>query len=145
MSTAESKVIEYLFRPARHSDIGYFVDVAREFNKSMPYTLDEDSYTISIHELIKDPDAIFVVKGNPAIAHCLIRLGHSIYNQYEIIARVVSTWGPGGLECFRYAEALAQAEGAHFLIADSFAETRIEKFYLRNGMKEMDKSFCKEF
>lgn len=131
-------------RLAAHEDIGYFVNAGREFAKNTPYSFDEDSYTRLVHEVIKNPQYLVIVDGDSTQCHCAAMLAPSIYNVDEIVARVFTTWGPGGLNCFREVETLAKEEGAKFIIADSFTEPRMMKFYERNGMKPADTVFIKE-
>ncbi|MCP4934697.1 MAG: hypothetical protein GY927_10955 [bacterium] len=132
------------FRYAEHSDIDYLIGAAKAFIPHTPYSFDEGSYTMVAHSLIKDPDSIFIVRGRPAECHCVAKLVSSIYNRDEVIARVVSTWGPGGLKCFDEVERLAYINGAKFIMADLLVEPRMESFYRRLGMTKADTLYFKE-
>jgi len=131
-------------RRAQHSDINYFVRVGREFCENSFYSFDEDGYSMFAHEIIKVPDCIVLVSGDPVISHCAAKLVPSFYDPGQIVCRVFSTWGPGGLECFREVERIAVLEGAHFILADSYIEPRIMNFYKHNDMRQADSVFVKE-
>lgn len=128
-------------RPAKHSDIGYFVRAGREFCAFTPFQFDAPSYAEAIHALLDDPNVIAIVGDE---CHCVARLAPNFYNAGEVVARIISTWGKGGLECFREVERLCTERGARFIMADSWIEPRIERFYERQGMTRMDSVFIKE-
>ncbi len=128
-------------RRAKHSDIDYFVRAGREFCENTPYSFDEDGYSMFVHEIIKDPDSIVLVGDG---CHCAAKLVPSFYNPEQLICRVFTTWGAGGLECFREVERIAVIEGADFILADSYIEPRIMKFYELNNMRQTDSVFIKE-
>ena len=131
-------------RPAEHKDIDYFVRVGEEFCKNTPYTFDADGYSMFIHGIIKDPDSISIVNGDPVICHCAAKLVPSFYDPEQIVCRVFTTWGKGGLECFREVERLAVIRGADFILADSYIEPRIMRFYEHICMRQTDSVFIKE-
>lgn len=125
-------------------DLLYFMEAGRLFTEKTPYSFDENYYAEQVMNFIEADHTIIRVKGYPAEAHCAAMLIPSMYHPDEFICRVFSTWGNGGLECFREVERQAQATGAHFLIADSYIEPRIMKFYAHNGMTHSDVVFLKE-
>lgn len=131
-------------RRAEHSDIDYFVRAGREFCTHTPYSFNEDGYSMFVHEIIKDPDSIVLVNGDPVGCHCAAKLVPSFYDPEQTVCRVFTTWGPGGLKCFDEVERIAIIEGADFILADSYIEPRIMNFYENNGMRQTDSVFIKE-
>ncbi len=131
-------------RKAVHSDINYCVLAGREFCEQTPFEFDEESYSLVVHSLVDDPDVVFVVDGDPVQCHSVAKLIPNFYNANEIIAKVFTTWGAGGLRCFVEVERLAKEKGAKFIMADSLREPRIERFYERRGMTIQDSVFIKE-
>ncbi len=131
-------------RRARHEDIEYFVQAGWDWCKHTPFTFDEEDYAGIVHALIDDRDCIAVVDGEPVRCHSVAKLSPSFYNAGEVIAKVFTTWGDGGLNCFVEVERLAKERGAKFLIADSFIAPRIIKFYERRDMYLTDSVFIKE-
>lgn len=131
-------------REARHEDIDYFIRAGREFTKSTPFSFDADGYSRFVHELLKNEDAIVLVSGEPIQGHCAALLVDSFYDPNELVCKVFSTWGKGGLQCFYEVQAIAEERGADFLLADSFIEPRIMRFYDKIGMRQADSVFIKE-
>ena len=131
-------------REARHEDIEYFIQAGWDFCKQTPFTFDEEDYAAIVHKLIDDPDCIAVVDGDPVQCHSVANLLPSFYNAGETIAKVFTTWGDGGLNCFVEVERQAKERGARFLIADSFIAPRIIRFYKRRDMYLTDSVFIKE-
>ena len=128
-------------REATIDDLPYFAQAGKEFIKTTAYTLDSDVYFENMLDYIDNPDVGLFVIGAPS-GHCGIALIQSMYGK-ELIGRVVTTWGKGGLKCFKAAEQWAKDHGAKYLIADSLVDPRICKFYERNGMKQIDVLFSK--
>lgn len=131
-------------REPTHEDIPYFIRAGRAFSDLTPLGFDSGSYAENVRQMIDSPSVIAVVDGDPVRAHCAAALTPSLYDASEVIARVYTTWGPGGLRCFREVEKRAKERGARFLIADSFAEPRVMKFYERIGMQQADITYIKE-
>ena len=131
-------------RNAQHSDMDYFVRAGREYCEYTPFSFNQESYVEVLNNVIDDPDCIFIVSGDPVNCHSLAKLTPNFYNASEIIAKVFSTWGLGGLKCFREVERIAKQRGAKFLLADSMIEPRIIRFYEKTGMVLQDSVFIKE-
>ena len=130
-------------RPAEHKDIEYFVRVGKEFCEYTPFSFDAESYAEIIGSLIDDPDCVSVVGGDPVKCHSVAKLVPNFYNANEIVAKVFTTWGKGGLKCFAEVEKICRDRGAKFLIADSMIEPRVIKFYEKHGMSHQDSVFMK--
>ena len=62
----------------------------------------------------------------------------SAYDRSEKTARVMSTWGKGGVKCFHHALRWAKDNDIQLFSADSFLDERIEKVYKRSGMSKAD-------
>ena len=131
-------------REANHSDVDYFVQAGKEFCEQTPFKFDQESYRSVIHSLVDDPDVVSVVDGDPVKCHSVAKLIPNFYNANEIIAKVFTTWGIGGLRCFIEVEKITKARGAKFIIADSMIAPRIIRFYERQGMTCQDSVFIKE-
>ena len=129
-------------REARHEDIDYFIRSGKAFCESTPFSFDAESYAEAVHNIIDDPDCISAVI--PGKAHCVAKLVPNFYNDSEIIAKVFTTWGKGGLLCFTEVEKQARNQGATFLMADSFIDSRVIRFYERHNMTLADSVFIKE-
>lgn len=130
-------------RPAGYEDIDYFVRAGKEFCEYTPFSFDVKSYSEVIKSLIDDPYCVLVVDGEPAKCHSVAKLVPNFYNANEIVAKVFTTWGLGGLKCFREVERQCRERGAKFLIADSMIAPRVMKFYERRGMEHQDSVFIK--
>lgn len=132
---------EVSIRKAELSDLPYFARAAQEFIKDTIYTLDPEIYLDNMVGFIQNPDIGLFVIGEPS-GHCGVGLIQSVYGD-ETIARVLTTWGDGGLKCFKHAEQWAKERGAKYLMADSLHEPRIRSFYERNGMSQADILYTK--
>ena len=129
-------------RLARIDDLDYFIQAGREFCEHSPFAFNEPDYARNVLRILDDPIHIVIVE--PGLAHCAAQLAPSLYDSSQIIGRVFSTWGTGGLKCFSGVERECQRRGAVFLIADAWLTPRIAKFYRRRGMREADRVFLKE-
>lgn len=121
----------------------YFVSAGREFCKHTPFSFDPESYAEMAKGIIESPDVICIVDGDPVRCHCAAKLVPSLYDSQQVVARVFTTWGRGGLNCFERVEGLCREAGAHFLIADALIAPAITRFYERRGMKQIDTLFMK--
>lgn len=130
-------------REATTDDIDYFIKAGQDFCEYTPFVFDSDSYADVIRQLLDDPDCIAIVDGNPTHCHCVAKLMPNFYNDGEIIAKVFTTWGHGGLKCFAEVERICKEMGAIFLMADSMIAPKIIKFYENIGMKLNDSVFMK--
>lgn len=130
-------------RPARHDDIDYFIRAGREFCKETPFAFNAEDYAERVHKIINDPNTVSIVNGDPVCCHSAATLYPSMYDASQIIARVFTTWGPGGLDCFVEVEHRCRDRGAAFIMADSYIAPRIMRFYKRRGMKRADSVFIK--
>ena len=128
-------------RKAEHSDLAWFIEAGRAFCEHTPFEFDEGSYANACMTLIDSPEVISAVGDR---CHCLALLVPNFYNGNEIIAKVFTIWGNGGLKCFREVERQAKERGAKFILADSFVEPRLCKFYERHGMTLTDSVYLKE-
>lgn len=70
-------------------------------------------------------------------------LADSVYGD-DVVVKILSTWGSGGIDCLRKAIEWAKESGATRIIADAGLEPRIAKFYKRVGMKECDTNYMGE-
>ena len=131
-------------RTAEHADIDYFIKAGMEFCEYTPFSFDAESYAVVIHNLVDDADCVAIVDGDPVKCHSVAKLIPNFYNADEIVAKVFTTWGPGGLKCFAEVERICKARGARFLMADSMIAPRVQKFYERRGMTQQDSVFIKE-
>ncbi len=129
-----------MIREAELSDLPYFMRAAQDFVQATPLSLDPESYLNNVIELIYNDDAVIFTTG---FGHCAVILVPSLYDSEQIIARVISTWGRGGLQCFKSSVRWAKEHGASLLMADSYIEPRIEKFYERFGMIRADNVYMK--
>ncbi len=129
-----------MIREAEISDLPYFIKAAQEFIEETPFNLDPESYLNQVIDLIQSDNAAIFTTGK---GHCAVVLVPSLYDENQIIAKIVSTWGKGGLKCFKVASEWASANGATVLMADSYIEPRMEKFYLRTGMTPADIVYMK--
>jgi len=129
-----------MIRRAEMLDLPYFLRTAQEFVEHTPFSLDPESYLIQVADMIHRKDMAIFTTGE---GHCAVALMPSMYDTNQIVAKVVSTGGTGGLKCFRKAAKWAQGEGASILIADSYLEPRMDKFYERFGMIQTDSVFIK--
>ena len=132
---------EPLVREAELTDLPYFARAAKTFIKDTIYTLDPEIYLDNMVGFIMNPEVGLFVTGEPS-GHCGVVLVESMYGD-ETVARVVTTWGKGGLICFKHAEQWAKDRGAKYLMADSLHEPRIRTFYERNGMTQTDILYMK--
>ena len=130
-------------RKARHDDLPYFIEAARQFVAYTPLRFNPESYAKTVTEMIDDESVICFVNGNPPAGHCAAKLIASFYDSSEIIAHVYTTWGIGGLRCFQEVVNAAKERGATLLMADSFIEARIIRFYERQDMKLTDSIYIK--
>lgn len=130
-------------RWATTDDIDYFIQAGKDFCQHTPFVFDAKSYTEVVRELLDDPDCIAIVDGNPTRCHCAAKLMPNFYNDNEIIAKVFTTWGRGGLKCFTEVERICRDRGVMFLMADSMIVPKIIKFYENIGMKMHDSVFMK--
>ena len=130
-------------RSAEHNDIDYFVEAGREFCEYTPFSFDAESYAEVIHELIDDEDCVSMVDGDPVRCHSVAKLMPNFYNASEIVAKIFTTWGNGGLNCFVEVERICKQRGAGFLMADSMITPKVTRFYERNGMELQDSVFIK--
>jgi len=73
----------------------------------------------------------------------MAKLMPNLYNDSEIIAKVFTTWGQGGLKCFTEVERISKERGAMFLMADSMIAPKIIQCYENIGMKMHDSVFMK--
>ena len=129
-----------MIREAELSDLPHFIRAAQEFIEETPFNLDPESYLEQVIGLIQSDDAGVFISGE---GHCAIVLVPSLYDSSELIAKVISTWGKGSLKCFKVAVEWAADQGATVLMADSYIEPRMEKFYLRAGMIPADTVYMK--
>jgi len=129
-----------VIRQAEISDLPYFLRAAQEFIELTPFSLDVESYLDNMIQLISNESSGIFTTGT---GHCVIVLVPSLYNSNEIIGRVISTWGVGGLKCFKHAVRWAKHNGASILMADSFVDTRMESFYKRFGMIQTDRVYLR--
>ena len=129
-----------MIREATLSDLPYFMRAAHDFVQATPLSLDPESYLNNVIELIYNDDAMIYTTGS---GHCAVILVPSLYDSEQIIAKIITTWGRGGLQCFRAAVKWAAEQGASLLMADSYIEPRIEKFYERFGMIRADNVYMK--
>ena len=130
-----------MIREAQYSDLPYFYKAAKEFIDLTPFSLDVESYLNNIIQLMESESAGIFTNGS---AHCAVILIPSLYDSNETIARVISTWGAGGLKCFDAAVKWAKENSADILIADSYVEPRMESFYKRFGMVQTDKVYLRK-
>jgi len=130
-------------RPASRDDIDYFILAGKTFCEHTPFSFDEKSYEAVVRQLLDDPDCIAIVDGDPTKCHCVAKLIPNFYNGNEIIAKVFTTWGPGGLNCFVEVERICKEMGAMFLSADSMIAPRVTRFYERRGLQHFDSVFMK--
>lgn len=112
----------------------YFIRAGEEFCQSTPFTFHAPSYAKNVAGVLTDPEAIAIVFGEPVTGHCVAKLSRNLYNDSEIIARIVTTWGNGGLKCYREVRRQAKKIGANFIRADVYIEPRMAKVYERDGM-----------
>ena len=129
-----------MIREAEISDLPYFIKAAQEFIEETPFNLDPESYLDQVIDFIQRDDTAIFTTGS---GHCAIVLVPSLYDDKQIIAKVVSTWGSGGLQCFKVAAQWAFDNGASVLMADSYIEPRMKKFYQRFGMVQADIVYMK--
>ena len=128
-------------RDALQSDIPYFVEAGRQFVQFTPFSFDAESYAEALERIIDAETTVSsVIEGK---GHCAATLGPSMFDSRELIARVFTTWGRGGLRCFIDVERKAKKRGAKFIVADSYVEPRIIKFYERRGMFLTDSVYLK--
>ena len=128
-------------REATIADLPHFARAAEAFIPSTPFVLDLESYLENVVRLIESPDVgIFV---NDRGGHCAVMLQPSLYSSGQLLARVISTWGTGGLECFKACERWARERGAEVLMADCLTDERIASFYAKIGMQSMDSVYVK--
>lgn len=119
----------------------HFIGAGRDFCAITGFSFDDESYAKSLQEIL-DAENSIVVTGDGC--HCVAMLVPSLYDSRETIARVFSTWGRGGLRCFREVERIAKERGARYMIADQMYDKRIGSFYRRIGMREADTTYIKE-
>ena len=130
-------------RRATTADMAYLLKAGEDFCRETPYSFDRQSYAQTAWHIINSDDFIVLVDGEPARCHAAAQLAPSMYDVSETIARVFTTWGPGGLKCFRALEKACRDAGASFIIADSFTDDRIASFYRRRGFEQQDKLFMR--
>lgn len=128
-------------RKATYDDLDYFIEAGRDFCLHTPFSFDADSYGESVKAILANPDCLAYVTGT---GHSVALLVPNFYNSDEIIAKVFTTWGKGGLKCFREVEKQSRAKGAKFIMADSYIQPRVIKFYERIGMRLADWVYIKD-
>lgn len=131
-------------RAATYDDIDYLLSSSKAFCEKTPLSFDTDGHLQQLKQILDNDDAIVVVGGDPVTCHCAGVLTPSFWNPDDIICKIFTTSGAGGLQCFREVERIARERGATFLMADSWLEPRIISFYERNNMSAMDTVFLKE-
>lgn len=131
-------------RPGCIEDLLYFVEAGRAYTQLTPFAFDAESYAKNVLRLLDDPMVVTVVTGEPVTGHSVARLSPSLYDDGQIIGRVFTTWGKGGLSCLREVERQCFNRGASFVIVDAWMEPRLEKVYLRQGYESADRLFVKE-
>lgn len=140
----EEHLIDSNVRYATQVDIPQFLSAAREFTKRINKDFDPEHFSQMMMEYIERPDfAIFVVDNKP-MGFCIVALTNCVYSD-NIEARIVATWGKGGLRCFNMASKWAEFMGAKHLFADVSLEPRMTSFYQRQTMWQVDTVFCKDF
>lgn len=127
-----------VIRNGTADDIDYFVRAGLKYSELMGFDFDEEIYRQNVLMLLDAP--IFICKVIPNKAHCAMMLTPSLFGK-DVIAKTVSTWGRGGLKCFRKAMAEAKEKGASKIIADANLSPDIAKFYVSIGMKEQDTNY----
>ena len=131
-------------REATHDDIEYFVESGREFCAKTPFDFDAEGYAENVARFIDSDECIAVVTGDPVSGHSVGVLVSSFWRPDNILCKIFTTSGRGGLRCFREVERRAADAGAKYLFADSWLEPRIISYYEKNGMSLTDKVFLKE-
>lgn len=129
-----------MIREATLSDLPQFAKAASEFIVRTPFHLNIEDYLENVIGILGDTNSVVYTSGE---GHAAVTLTPSFYDRSQVIGRVFTTWGKGGLECFRACEQWAKEHGAAFLIADSFIDPRITKFYERIGMTQTDHLYMK--
>lgn len=127
-----------MIRGATEDDLGYFIAAARSYAEVIGLDFDEDVFTESFYSLLEAENIFFFVIPNRA--HCVIMLTPSLFGN-DLVAKVISTWGRGGVDCFRAARKFAKSRGATKIMADANLSQRLVKFYKRVGMKKFDTNF----
>ena len=130
-------------RPGCIEDLVYFIEAGREYSKETPFRFDAESYARNVIQLLNDPQVITMVTGNPVTGHSVARLTPSLYDESEIIGRVFTTWGKGGLRCFQEVERQCFQRGARFVMADTWIEPRLANVYRRRGYQAADSLLVK--
>lgn len=119
-------------------DLDYFVGAGRKYCSLIGLDFDEAIFVRSLTaQLENEFTKFFILDGK---AHCIVTITHSGYGK-NIIARIISTWGPGGTKCLRAAKQWAKEQGADKIIADANLSPKIAKFYESIGMKEYDTNY----
>ena len=127
-----------MIREPLADDLDYFIDVGKQYAEENGLDFDEGIYLGSLMEIAQNQNVkIYVIPGQ---SHCIMRLFQSTYGK-DVIARVLSTAGKGGIQCFRKARRWAIRRGATKIIADANKEPRIDKFYRRIGMHKQDTNY----
>ena len=130
-----------MIREATLDDAQYFVDAGKAFCEQAKQSFDLQSFADSAFHILTGDDYRVFVYGDPVTAHCGIALTDSMYDKSVRVARVFTTWGDGGIKCFRHAMQWAEDNGIHLFMADSLLDRRIEKLYGRLGMFKADVLF----
>lgn len=119
-------------------DVDYFIGAGKEYCELVGFDFDEEVFLAGLVEQVRSPATrFFVLDGK---AHCVISLSKSIFGK-DVIAKVLSTWGPGGTRCFREAMKWARESGATKIIADANLSPEIARFYKRARMKKYDTNY----
>lgn len=130
-------------REATADDLPYFIEAAETFTKDTPYRFDPNSYGQRVMELIGSPAFLSSVANEPPTGHCAALIYESLYDRNQRICNIFTTWGRGGLDCFRDVLRQAKAAGCDIVIADSWIEPRIMQAYKRLGFEQADIKFVR--
>lgn len=126
-------------RLATVSDAVQIVDAAIAYCKATGQPCEVESVHDSVFKVLTEPQyRVFVLPGR---AHCILAISASMYDNSHTIARIVSTWGDGGLRVLRHALDWCKAHEVHEVIADTHLEPRIAKWYARQGFAPVGQLF----
>jgi hypothetical protein len=125
-------------REATFDDAKYFLRAAEKFCKQAGLKYNRNDTADSLFGWFNSASVKMFVLGDPAMAHCIVAVVPSSYDRSERTARVISTWGHGGIKCFHHALRWAKENQIELFSADSFLDERFERVYERAGMSKAD-------
>lgn len=127
-----------LIREATFDDAKYLIEAGRKFCKKAGLRFNEHDCADTVFGYFTDDRVKIFVRGKPAKGHCIVMVIDGIYDRGETTARVISTWGKGGIKCFHHALRWAKENKIELFCADSLLEERLEEVYKRSGMSKAD-------